>query len=134
MNDHIFDFMPIVKQGYALTIIQYHSSPEFRFPTHIIDTKKAIHFIEKYYQDYPIDINHIYLSGDSSGKHTALMTLFAYHSDLFDDQKTPLLLLKGALDFYDIKHFSTMGEWWSKYSEEDQNNINDLLGEHTLED
>ena len=28
MNDHIFDFMPIVKAGYVYAIIEYHGAPE----------------------------------------------------------------------------------------------------------
>lgn len=134
MNDHIFDFMPLVKKGYAFAIIQYHSAPDFRFPTQIIDTKKAIRFIEKHAQEYPIDLNHVYLSGDSSGGHTALMTLFTYDNHLFDEDETPLIPLSGALDFYGVVHFSTMGRWWSKYSFEEQNNISALLGEYTQED
>ena len=94
MADHIFDFMPIVKSGIAYAIVQYRHSPQYHFPTQIIDTKKAIRFIERHADDYPIDINQLFLSGDSSGGHTALMTLFTYNQGLFDQEKSLLPPLK----------------------------------------
>ena len=84
MNDHIFDFMPLVKRGFAYAIIQYHHSPEAKFPTQIIDTKKAIRYIQEHAAVYPIKSDQLFLSGDSSGGHTALMTLVTYNQSVFD--------------------------------------------------
>ena len=40
MNDHIFDFMPIVKAGYVYAIIEYHGAPEYKYPTQVDDGLK----------------------------------------------------------------------------------------------
>lgn len=134
MNDHIFDFMPLVKRGFAYAIVQYRHSPLYHFPTQIIDTKKAIRFIEKQANKYPIDINHLFLSGDSSGGHTALMTLLSYNLDLFDEGKTPLPPLKGCIDLYGPTNFLTMNEWFSKYDFFKEKNIIDLMGKDHLDE
>ena len=67
MNDHIFDFMPIVKAGYVYAIIEYHGAPEYKYPTQVDDVIKAIEYLKENYQNYPIDFKHVFLSGDSSG-------------------------------------------------------------------
>lgn len=128
MNDHIFDFMPLVKRGFAYAIIQYHHSPEAQFPTQIIDTKKAIRFIQKYASQYPVNINQLFLSGDSSGGHTALMTLFTYNHDIFDENHSTLPPLKGCIDLYGPTDFLTMNDWYSKYDHNEEKNTSDLLG------
>ncbi|MGN1183186.1 MAG: alpha/beta hydrolase fold domain-containing protein [Faecalibacillus sp.] len=134
MADHIFDFMPIVKSGIAYAIIQYRHSPQFHFPTQIIDTKKAIRFIERHADQYPIDISQLFLSGDSSGGHTALMTLFTYNQGLFDIEKSILPPLKGCIDLYGVTHFLTMNDWYSKYHYDENSSIDFMGKEHIDEE
>ncbi|MDD8048740.1 MAG: alpha/beta hydrolase [Thomasclavelia sp.] len=134
MNDHIFDFMPIVKAGYIYAIVETHYAPDSKFPTHILDFKKAIRFIQKNYQKYNMDINNVFLSGDSSGGHVALMTLFTYDSHEFDKEDTPLLKLKGMIDLYGISNFLTLNDWYSKHDWTEDDNARDFLGnENTLD-
>lgn len=128
MNDHIFDFMPIVKQGYAYAIVQYHSAPEHHFPQQIYDVKNAIRYLQNHYQHYPIDLDHVILSGDSSGGHIGLLTLFTYDSHEFDNDDKPLIKLDGMIDLYGVTHFLTINEWWSKYDMYEEKNIVDLMG------
>lgn len=134
MNDHIFDFMPIVKCGYAYAIIQYRHSPQYHFPAQIIDTKKAIRFIKEHTDEFPININQLFLSGDSSGGHTALMTLLTYNQRLFDEDQSPLPPLKGCIDLYGPTHFLTMNDWYSKYDAFEEKNIVDLMGTKHLDE
>lgn len=121
MNDHIFDYMEIVKNGYVIAIIEHHPSPEYKYPIQIEDLKKAIRYIDNHYEDYPIDINNVFLSGDSSGGHVALMTLFTYNDDLIP--------LKGMIDYYGITDLYNFEDGYSKYDLSDFRNIYDLLGE-----
>ena len=119
LNDHIFDFVPIVKAGYCIAIVEYHYAPKHRFPSQIEDVKEAIRYLKNNYQNYPIDIDHVFLSGDSSGAHTALMVLFDYADDL--------LPLAGMLDFYGPVDFLTIDRGYSKHNLKNQN-VYDLLG------
>ncbi len=60
MNDHIFDFMPIVKSGYAYAIVQYHGAPNYKYPTQVNDVIQAIDYLKENYQDYPIDLSRVF--------------------------------------------------------------------------
>lgn len=133
MNDHIFDFMSLVKRGFAYAIIQYHHSPEAKFPTQIIDTKKAIRYIQEHAAVYPIKSDQLFLSGDSSGGHTALMTLFTYNQSVFDENGTVLPPLKGCIDLYGPSDFLTMNEWYSKYDHSEEKNTCDLMGDDHMD-
>lgn len=134
MNDHIFDFMPIVKRGFAYAIIQYHHAPEYHFPTQIIDTKKAIRFIQKHVDQYPIDISNVFLSGDSSGAHTALMTLLTYNQKLFDTGDSTLIPLKGMISLYGPANFLTLDRWFCKYDHQEEKNTSDLMGQDHMDE
>lgn len=133
MNDHIFDFMPLVKRGFAYAIIQYHPSPEAKFPTQIIDTKKAIRYIQSHANLYPIKPDQLFLSGDSSGGHTALMTLLTYNQSDFDESNLALPPLKGCIDLYGPANFLTMNEWFSKYDHYEEKNMIDLMGSNHMD-
>lgn len=132
MNDHIFDFMPLVKRGYAYAIIQYRHSPQAHFPRQIIDTKKAIYFISQHKDDFPIDINQLFLSGDSSGGHTTLMTLLTYNQNLFTEENHILPPLKGCIDLYGVTDFLSMNKWYSKYDFFEEQNIIDFMGKENI--
>lgn len=129
MNDHIFDFMPLVKRGYAFAIIQHHPTPTYHFPKQVYDIKKALRFIADHEEDFPIDLSQTYLSGDSSGGHLALMTALTYDSHQFDDETTPLIPLKGLIDLYGVVDLFRINEGYSKYDWHEQGHIRDLLGE-----
>ena len=134
MNDHIFDFMPIVKKGFAYAIIQYNSAPKYKFPRQVIDTKKAIRFIIQHKEEYPIDTSNLFLSGDSSGAHTALLTLFTYNQETFDEQKSRLPKLKGCIDLYGSTNFLKLNDWYSKYDWFEERNTPDLMGEDHMDE
>lgn len=129
MNDHIFDFMPIVMAGYVIAIVQYHEAPGSRFPQQVIDTKRAIRFIAAHAAEYPIDMKHLYLSGDSSGGHTMLLAFFTYNTEEFDDEEVlPLPKLSGGIDLYGVTDFATFDDWWSVRDPQDNTNIEALFG------
>ena len=96
MNDHIFDFMPIVKAGYVYAIIEYHGAPEYKYPTQVDDVIKAIEYLKENYQNYPIDFKHVFLSGDSSGGHIALLVALQERYNF-----------KGIIDLYGVTNFMT---------------------------
>lgn len=128
MGDHVFDFFPIVKQGFAFAIVQYHGTPREQFPTQIIDAKKALRFIEKHIEDYPIEKDRIFLSGDSSGGNVAMLTALTYNTHELDEETTPLPELCACMDFYGVMDLLAMDDWWSAFDHEEEHNIRDFLG------
>lgn len=131
MGDHVFDFFPLVKQGFVLAIVQYHGAPDFKFPTQIIDVKKALRYLAAHAGEYPIDIDKMFLSGDSSGGNVAMLTLLTYDSGEWDAEnveKQPLPMLLGCMDFYGVMDLLSMDDWWSAFDYEEEHNIRDFLG------
>ena len=117
MNDHIFDFMPIVKSGYAYAIVQYHGAPNSKYPTQVTDVIQAIDYLKENYQDYPIDLSRVFLSGDSSGGHIALLIALQKKYEF-----------KGIIDLYGVTNFMTFNDWYSKYDWKEERNVIDFLG------
>ena len=72
--EHIIPLSNIAKKGFVVAIVQYRDTSIAPFPAQIEDTKTAISFLIERHQDYQIDTKNIFLGGDSSGGHTAIMT------------------------------------------------------------
>lgn len=71
-------------RGYAIAIVQYRESALAPFPAQIQDAKTAIRFMRIHAEDYHIDTNNIFVWGDSSGGHTAVMTGITENMPEFD--------------------------------------------------
>jgi acetyl esterase/lipase len=64
----------LAKRGFAIAEVQYRESELAVFPAQVIDAKKAIRFISSIAEKFHIDTENIFIGGDSSGGHIALMT------------------------------------------------------------
>jgi acetyl esterase/lipase len=64
----------LAKRGFAIAEVQYRESDLDIFPAQVIDVKKAIRFIHSLAEQFHLDTNNIFISGDSSGGHIALLT------------------------------------------------------------
>ncbi|QAA32502.1 alpha/beta hydrolase [Clostridium manihotivorum] len=74
MYNDIPTFSELAKRGFAIAAVQYRESELAIFPAQVIDVKKAIHFIYSIAEQFHIDTENIFLSGNSSGGHIALLT------------------------------------------------------------
>ncbi len=63
----------LAQRGFIIAIVQYRESPIAPFPAQIEDAKTAVRFLRKNAERFCIDPRNIFLMGDSSGGHTALM-------------------------------------------------------------
>jgi acetyl esterase/lipase len=78
----------LAKRGFAIAEVQYRESELDIFPAQVIDVKKAIRFIHSIAEQFHIDTDNIFISGDSSGGHIALLTgLTAAYGELDSDDK-----------------------------------------------
>ena len=76
----------LAKRGFAIAEVQYRESELAVFPAQVIDVKKAICFIQSIAEQFHIDTRNIFISGDSSGGHIALITgLTAAYGELDAD-------------------------------------------------
>lgn len=91
----------LAKRGFAIAEVQYRESDLAVFPAQVIDVKRAIRFLHSFAEQFPIDINHIFLAGDSSGGHIALLTGLTADSSELDDVETDIPYnINGIISFY----------------------------------
>lgn len=82
----------LAKRGFAIAEVQYRESDLAIFPAQVIDTKKAIRFIHSIAEQFHIDADNMFISGDSSGGHIALMTgLTAAYGELDTDADSKIV-------------------------------------------
>ena len=74
MYNNIPARVELAKRGFAVAEVQYRESDLAIFPAQVIDVKKAIRFIYSIAEQFHIDTDNIFISGDSSGGHIALLT------------------------------------------------------------
>ena len=89
------------EKGYVVAIVEYRHSSIAPFPAMPLDTRNAIRFMKLHADQYKVDVNRMYVGGDSSGGHAAMF------SQIFQDdgQKSDLYQgtdasVKGIISFY----------------------------------
>lgn len=110
LDNHVLDFATVVASGVAVVIVEYRPSTLAPFPAQVEDLKSAVRYLQKHAVAYPIDMDNIILSGDSSGGHTILCALATWEDHRLDSEDSPLPSLKGVIDFYGPTHLSKMAE------------------------
>lgn len=115
LNSHMGDFSPLVKAGYAVILIEYRYAPAHRFPCQVEDGKTAVRYVMDHLDEFPVDPHNLFLSGDSSGGHTAMMMAATWNTMEFDAEKTPLPALNGGIDLYGSVNCLTMNDAPSAY-------------------
>ncbi|WP_458457913.1 alpha/beta hydrolase fold domain-containing protein [Pseudobutyrivibrio sp.] len=115
MSCHMGDFSPIVRAGYGVILIEYRFAPDYRFPAQIEDGKSAVRFVMNNLDQFPVDTNNLFLSGDSSGGHTAMMMMTTWDTMECDAEKTTLPRLNGCIDLYGSVNTLTMNDSPSAY-------------------
>ena len=111
LNNHLLDLKDIVTNGYIVAIIEYTPVPEGIFPKQVEDCKRAIRFMMSQLEEYPIDANNLFLSGDSSGGHTALLCWATWQQGLLDTTTDALPPLKGCIDLYGVTDLTTIADY-----------------------
>lgn len=80
MYNDIPQYAALAKRGYAVIAMEYRESDIAAFPAQIEDVCNALKFIPSIADNFHIDMNRIFLMGNSSGGHIALMSvLFNAH-------------------------------------------------------
>lgn len=101
---HVGQLNYLCKQGFVVAVVQYRESDLAPFPAQIEDTKTAIRFLRKNKEEYFIDEKNVFLFGDSSGGHVALVSGMNHKNHLFQgnlylDYSTQV---NAIIDFYGV--------------------------------
>lgn len=110
LNDHLFDYKEIVTAGYVLAIVEYLPVPYGTFPSQVEDAKIAMRYIVNHADEHHVDPENLFVMGDSSGGHTALMCWTTWHTKKFDQSSEPLPQVRAFVDLYGVVDFSTLSE------------------------
>lgn len=80
MYNDIPQYAALAKRGYVVAAMEYRESDIAPFPAQVEDVCNALKFIPSVAANFHIDTGHMFLMGNSSGGHVAMMTvLFSAH-------------------------------------------------------
>ena len=96
----------LASRGWVCFAINYRLSPQARFPAHIIDVKRALHWIRGHAEDYGADPHFLCVTGGSAGGHLTALTALSQNDPVFqpgfEDADTSV---SAAVPFYGVYDF-----------------------------
>lgn len=73
-------------KGYIVYSISYRLSPDVYFPENLVDVVDALNYLKELAKTYPIDLDKVVITGDSSGGYSAAyLTALAFDDKLRQD-------------------------------------------------
>lgn len=102
----------LVNKGAAVASVQYRGSETAAFPAQALDVKAAVRFMRVNAEKYGLNPDNLFLMGDSSGGHTALMAgltsgINGLEEDIFRGVSSNV---NGIIDFYGPTDISKMND------------------------
>ena len=102
----------LVNRGIAVASVQYRGSDAASFPAQLLDVKAAVRFMKLEGKKYGLNTENIFIMGDSSGGHTALMAgltagINIFEEDIYNEVSSDV---KGIIDFYGPTDISKMND------------------------
>ena len=61
--------MTLAQRGFAVVNFTYRLAPEVKFPAPLEDTNNVINWMYENQEEYGLDMNHVFMVGDSAGGH-----------------------------------------------------------------
>ncbi|MBN2794487.1 MAG: alpha/beta hydrolase [Clostridia bacterium] len=68
--------MSLAQKGFVVVNPNYGLAPKYKFPSQLEDINQVVHWTITEHEKYGMDLNHIFLVGDSAGAH--LTTLYTH--------------------------------------------------------
>lgn len=99
----------LAARGFVVASLEYTPSELAPFPAQLMDAKAALRFVRARTEEYGIDPQRIYVMGDSSGGHTALLLGLTAGLPEFEEEGEPSVV-NGVIDFYGPVDISKMNE------------------------
>lgn len=102
----------LANRGFAIASVEYRPSEVAPFPAQMLDVKAAVRFLKMSAEQYGYDEQRVYLMGDSSGGHTALMAgltagMEEYEENVYNSVSSEV---KGIIDMYGPINFTKMND------------------------
>lgn len=77
-------YAKLAERGFVMAILQFRESTLAPFPAQVQDAKAALRFLAQKAAEFHIDTSAMFLAGNSSGGHIALLTGLTAAHNLFD--------------------------------------------------
>ncbi len=102
----------LVNKGIAIASVQYRGSDMAPFPAQMMDVKAAVRFMKINAKKYNLNPENVFLMGDSSGGHSALMAgltagVAEYEEEIYNEVNSKV---NGIIDMYGPTDISKMNE------------------------
>ncbi len=110
LNNHVFDLKEIAAAGYLVVIVEYRDSSIAKLPAQVYDAKDAVRFVAEHIEELKGDVQRMYVSGDSSGGHIALLCWATWQRDLLDETGGSLPDIRAFIDLYGVCDLVTMAD------------------------
>lgn len=103
----------LARRGFVTATLQYRESDLAVFPAQIQDAKTGVRFLRKHAEEYHIDADNIFIMGDSSGGHTAVMAGITADQDILDTDVYGEFScgVKAIVDFYGVTDVRQKGDF-----------------------
>lgn len=79
MKQEMYNDIPkltkLAERGFAIAALEYREATIAKFPAQIEDVSNAIEFLSQNADELHIDMKHLFLMGNSSGGHIAMMSM-----------------------------------------------------------
>lgn len=100
----------LAQKGYVVAIVEYRHSAWAPFPAQVIDAKWARMFMMEHADQYFVDVDRVVVMGDSSGGHTALMSILTRGMERFLEPGLAEGAVSCLVDFYGVIDVTTMAD------------------------
>jgi acetyl esterase/lipase len=96
----------LAQRGWLCVSINYRLSPADAFPSHIIDVKKAIHWIKENIADYGGNADFLAITGGSAGGHLSALAALSCNDPAYQPGfETADTRVQAAVPFYGVYDF-----------------------------
>ncbi len=105
-------------RGYAIVSVEYRPSTTANFPAQIQDVKSAIRFVRKNAQKYGIDVNNLFIWGDSSGGHLSLLGALTQDIEALDTAEEfaeESIAVNACVAYYPVSDLTRVQEFAPDY-------------------
>ncbi len=106
-------FFEFSKRGYVIVSVEYRPSTTAIFPAQIQDVKSAIRFVRKNADKYGVDVNNMFIWGDSSGGNMSLLETLTQDKPSLDtkDYGTESLKMNACVAYYPVTDILRLPEF-----------------------
>ncbi|TDM49432.1 alpha/beta hydrolase [Macrococcoides goetzii] len=90
--------MALASYGFAVISYDYDLAPKWKYPTPVLQLNACMQWLKKYHEDYNLDINQLFMIGDSAGaqimaQYATILTNLTYEK--YFQMEIPDINIKG---------------------------------------